>query len=574
MAKQRSFFDKVLQKVRRDCGALWKSRSLDMVRVLLNTAPGTRETCDLTGAGMFPNLQQEAMMVEDLDRLYDMGFYELEDIPFYPGLVLAWEDEPVTVQVDDALLDYGRTIDVSFADVPLDRIRELFPACLLIDVRNRELVMYDISVDALFIYPSYDADCGYELLLIVGVSLRHGLAEPLCGKFVMREELLGSAIDHTIAERERLRKRCLSGTDYGYHDFIFAPYEDEEKIMLLAVETLGLMCWEGAAIDQSMLRRRRHLRVRQRTDADGPRKSLAVRPRPKPEPKPRPKSESMPVPTAEPVAVLAPEPKPEHESTPEPTSVAEPQATTPTEPPPAVESVAARAPEPVSVVKPPVAASPVVSSHDSAFEEELLEEVARLEAKAAEQDAKVLSLSHHLKQAEQSLRESQALLRARSERAEVLEQMDLPTTPVGALELAGRAFADRLIVLDSARKSAEEFVRGSTPEVWAVLRSMAMRLHPLVFGQGGGNVVYAFEAQTGFELTLREMKQVKRVESLAKLRAVTYKGSQHSIAPHVKGRGRARGETLRVHFFADYEERKLVIAHCGEHLPTFDTSSL
>lgn len=201
-------------------------------------------------------------------------------------------------------------------------------------------------------------------------------------------------------------------------------------------------------------------------------------------------------------------------------------------------------------------------------------EVSRLEKKVAEQEAKIASLAYHLQQARDSLEEARSEARVQYDRAAILECMDLPTTPADVLDLASRAFADRLIVLGSARKSAEDFTRGSAVEVWAVLRSMAMVLHPLVFGQGGGNVVYAYEAQTGFELTLREMKQIKRVESLARLRTITYKEQERSIAAHVKGRGRARGETLRVHFLADYDECKLVIAHCGEHLETYDTSSL
>lgn len=42
----------------------------------------------------------------------------------------------------------------------------------------------------------------------------------------------------------------------------------------------------------------------------------------------------------------------------------------------------------------------------------------------------------------------------------------------------------------------------------------------------------------------------------------------------VKGKGSKKGESLRVHFFADYNLKIIVIAHCGEHLQTFDTSSL
>ena len=50
--------------------------------------------------------------------------------------------------------------------------------------------------------------------------------------------------------------------------------------------------------------------------------------------------------------------------------------------------------------------------------------------------------------------------------------------------------------------------------------------------------------------------------------------SLSNSAGHVKGQGSKKGESLRVHFFADYRLRKIVIAHCGEHLPTYDTPTL
>lgn len=584
MAKQRSFFDRIVSKVRRDAGYPWTSEYVELLRKVAVSAHKRQKTTALTGATLFPTIQKEALLRIREEEFYDARGEEPPDPPLFPGLMLAWEEMPVTVQVDDALIEHVRKEDVNFAFVNLNDVRSLFPACLLIDVRNRKLELYNISVDALFVYPSYDADCGYELLLVVGVSLRHGLFEPLCGKFVMQKELLGEAVDHTIEERERIRKRCFTGSDYGMHEEIFAPFEDEEKIMLLAVETLGLMCWEGAYVDSTVRRKGTHLRVRRRTEGERPARLVATRrqgdeptkteptlepaPEPTPEPAPEPALGPAPEQTLEPASTQVPAPESVPEEKPEqiPELVDDSASATPTEPELTLAAFAQKATQQES--------QRLEGVPGAAFEDELMEEVSRLERRVAEQEAKISSLTYHLQQARDSLEEARAETRVQHERAAIMECMDLPTTPAEVLELASRAFADRLIVLESARKSAKEFVRGNVSEVWAVLRSMAMVLHPLVFGQGGGNVVYAFEAQSGFELTLREMKQIKKVESLAKLRAITYKGRERSIAAHVKGRGRARGETLRVHFLADYDECKLVIAHCGEHLTTYDTSSL
>ena len=140
--------------------------------------------------------------------------------------------------------------------------------------------------------------------------------------------------------------------------------------------------------------------------------------------------------------------------------------------------------------------------------------------------------------------------------------------------MAQEAFPDRLLFLPPARKSAEAFIHGSTAEVWEVLRSMAVVLHPLIFGQEGGHVAKRFQDQTGFELTLRDMKANKRNQAFARLRTVEYNGAVHDMTAHVKGRSNKPGETLRVHFFADYGQNRLVIGHCGEHLPTAKTNSL
>ena len=96
----------------------------------------------------------------------------------------------------------------------------------------------------------------------------------------------------------------------------------------------------------------------------------------------------------------------------------------------------------------------------------------------------------------------------------------------------------------------------------------------MIFGHEQGNVVYFFRAQTGFEVTLREMKLAKGIKEYARLCTVMYKGKEHCASAHVKGRGRARGKSLRVHLFADYDEGKPVITHCGEHLATCDITSL
>ena len=157
--------------------------------------------------------------------------------------------------------------------------------------------------------------------------------------------------------------------------------------------------------------------------------------------------------------------------------------------------------------------------------------------------------------------------RALEARAALPFDMRLPRTPADAARLAAEAFPDRLLILKDALASAEAY-GGDAAEVWDVLRCMAGTLHPMIFDRHPGNLPRAFQAETGYELALREDKATGQVPELAALRRVSYDGAERNMTAHVKGRGTKAGSTLRVHFLADYDRRLIVIGHCGEHLRT------
>ena len=209
---------------------------------------------------------------------------------------------------------------------------------------------------------------------------------------------------------------------------------------------------------------------------------------------------------------------------------------------------------------------------ETALELELLhEEVDRLRAELDSQKASAAYREGQLAQQASDLREQVAALRVRST---LMETMNLPETPLEALQLAERAFADRIIVLPRARKSAEEFVKGDPGEVWAVLRSVAVTLHSLLFCERERGLANAFRDRTGYELALRDAKGANRNAAQKAERMVMYEGTQRDATMHIKGRGTRKGESLRVHFFVDYDKKKIVIVHCGEHLTTDRTSSM
>ena len=172
MAKQKSFHEKVIQKLRRDAGFAWTGSFVEDMRALVE-GPAAREVRSghpVIGEGFIATLQQEAII-----RASDEGFRRasgkgLDDPLVYPGLMASWEAAPTTVEFAPGVLGAALEDDPDFYDIPADAIRSLFPACLMFDVRGWELVLHGRAADALFVYPSYDDERGYEMLLAVGVG--------------------------------------------------------------------------------------------------------------------------------------------------------------------------------------------------------------------------------------------------------------------------------------------------------------------------------------------------------------------------------------------------------------------
>ena len=211
-------------------------------------------------------------------------------------------------------------------------------------------------------------------------------------------------------------------------------------------------------------------------------------------------------------------------------------------------------------------------AEEAQLERDLLqEEVDRLRAELESQKS---AAAFRVRQLEDEARELRERVQGLEGRARLVETMDLPETPYEALSLAARAFSDRIVVLDRARKSAEDFVKGDPGEVWAVLRSVAVTLHSLLFVERERGLANAFRDRTGYELALRDSKGANRNPDQKAERMVEYEGAVRDATMHIKGRGVRKGESLRVHFFVDYDKKKIIIAHCGEHLTTDRTSSM
>lgn len=157
-----------------------------------------------------------------------------------------------------------------------------------------------------------------------------------------------------------------------------------------------------------------------------------------------------------------------------------------------------------------------------------------------------------------------------------LEKIDhFPTSLVEELELAGRLWPERIVVLPEAVKSAATYRYFDLDEEWRILRAIATVLWDIYFGDGdSSDIDEEFKRRTGFTHTFRESGATNASPALVKLRRRSYKGSEIDITPHIKGSGRRDSSKLhpfRLHYHADAEGRKIVIGHCGEHLDTAGT---
>lgn len=156
---------------------------------------------------------------------------------------------------------------------------------------------------------------------------------------------------------------------------------------------------------------------------------------------------------------------------------------------------------------------------------------------------------------------------------EAVDVMALPTCCIESLLLAESLWSDRLVITEAARKSAEDFVNGDFREMFTHLQALAVVLWPIIFEEKVTNPQEEFQNRSSVEMTFKTNRRVK--ESMFDDEyMIEYKGERVRMDPHTKGKNKRRGYALRVHFFFDHEDKKIVIGHAGDHLRTTLTPKL
>lgn len=141
-----------------------------------------------------------------------------------------------------------------------------------------------------------------------------------------------------------------------------------------------------------------------------------------------------------------------------------------------------------------------------------------------------------------------------------------PTSMCAQLDAIQALYPGRVVVTDRARKGAKE-CNGSVKEFWEMLTAVACDLWSIKFeNEGTRRLEGAFLAATGLELAMHESAGTMGSKKMVAARKVQAGGKLYVCEPHVKGR--SSKSSLRIYFAFDEENRRIVLGHCGKHLPT------
>ncbi len=625
--KGKTFGDRLARQLKVSMGAWWSDEGIQAINEIARQ--GEVEVADATFGSLVlqPCLTfQHEMAVRDFD---EQG-KEFDDLsPFvYPELMRTWEHNSACVEFSEGATAVAFDSEPGFVQsVSLAGLFDFFPGCVALDVRKLNVMLYNIVVDEVFVYPSYNAVNGHVALMFVGVNQNLGFTFAYEARLVLQGETFGDAARATNRVLEEERSACLGGFSTAPSEEFFSALDSEPELFAVTWRLLAALCSERVELVRQSWGRGETVKVRARKpesqqvvegvhvgEGHGGQAAAAGEQAQASPASQVDASQAMSAGEAATqgktvdggvaagrvdlhaegpgagadgqvaaaggvasqgqaasraqgsddqgrVATLADD------------GVAEGRAAA-HEGDAAVEcgGISGESVAHGEAAETAATSADVERAEEARLERDLLqEEVDRLRAELESQKS---AAAFRTRQLEDEARELRERAQGLESRARLVETMDLPETPYEALSLAAQAFSDRIVVLDRARKSAEDFVKGDPGEVWAVLRSVAVTLHSLLFVERERGLANAFRDRTGYELALRDSKGANRNPDQKAERMVEYEGAVRDATMHIKGRGLRKGESLRVHFFVDYDKKKIVIAHCGEHLTTDRTSSM
>ena len=137
-------------------------------------------------------------------------------------------------------------------------------------------------------------------------------------------------------------------------------------------------------------------------------------------------------------------------------------------------------------------------------------------------------------------------------------------TPLSVLERFAAAWSDRIVVLDSARRSARKSCFRCPEELAQCLPKLLRYREALMCG-GDTEARKVFGRR---EYAAHESFTTRNNKIARNSRIFYYNGAPIFMDRHIKiGSSDSKAETLRIHFAWCPVSRRIIIGHCGVHLP-------
>lgn len=139
-------------------------------------------------------------------------------------------------------------------------------------------------------------------------------------------------------------------------------------------------------------------------------------------------------------------------------------------------------------------------------------------------------------------------------------------SPAESLKLIEKLYPERVVILDSAYKSADGSAKFFERKVvFNLLRKLVTNYwQALIDGKGDAEARLVFGKD---EFSSSESETGENNKNTRRRRTFSYKGGEYEMMKHLKfGIKDSKVETIRIHFEWLSDEKKLIIGYCGAHL--------
>lgn len=155
-----------------------------------------------------------------------------------------------------------------------------------------------------------------------------------------------------------------------------------------------------------------------------------------------------------------------------------------------------------------------------------------------------------------------------------LAEIGFPNSLTSVLKYAALIYGDRLVFHEDAFKDASEYSDfTSYIDCFNMLKGLATEMYEMSILKTKPLNTRQFWDDTGYKVSLTDSHKTKTDPKFSSQREVVYKGRTVECFAHVKW-GNRRPNCLRIHFFVDYDDKKILIGHVVDHLDNQNTEDM